>query len=51
VPNWLLASICLAALVGFIWFAFGQGLKVKPDKANRDNWVGEPPDSHPGSSN
>jgi len=52
-PDWILALICLVALVGFIWFAFGQGLKVKPDKENRDHWdrFGGPPDSHPGSPN
>jgi hypothetical protein len=50
-PDWLLAPICLIVLVGFIGFAFWQGLRVKPDKENRDNWdrFGGPPDSHPGS--
>ncbi|QOZ47207.1 hypothetical protein XH89_29770 [Bradyrhizobium sp. CCBAU 53340] len=50
-PDWLLAPICLIVLVGFLWFAFRQGLKVKPDRENRDNWdrFGGPPDSHPGS--
>jgi hypothetical protein len=49
-PNWLLAPICLIALVGFIVFAFRQGLRVKPDRENRDKWdrFGGPPDSHPG---
>lgn len=44
-PNWILAPICLAALVGFIWFAFRQGLSVKPDRHNRDHWdrFGGPP--------
>lgn len=37
-PDWLLAPICLIVLVGFIRFAFRQGLKVKPDRENRDNW-------------
>jgi hypothetical protein len=52
-PEWLLALICLAVLVGFIWFAFSQGLKVKPERDNRDHWdrFGGPPDSHPGSPN
>jgi hypothetical protein len=36
-PDWILAPICLAALVGFIWFAFRQGLKVKPDRNNTDS--------------
>ncbi|MCC8962538.1 hypothetical protein H8A95_09500 [Bradyrhizobium sp. Pear76] len=36
-PDWILAPICVAALGGFIWFAFRQGFKVKPDKDNRDH--------------
>jgi hypothetical protein len=50
-PDWVLAPICLIVLGGFIGFAFKQGLKVKPDKENRDNWdrFGGPPGSHPGS--
>jgi hypothetical protein len=50
-PDWILAPICAAALVGFIWFAFRQGFKTKPNKENRDDWdnFGGPPDSHPGS--
>jgi cbb3-type cytochrome oxidase subunit 3 len=30
-PIWLFPLICLVAFVGFIWFAFRQGSKVKPD--------------------
>jgi len=33
-PDWILAPICLGALVGFIWFAFRQGTKVSPDRNN-----------------
>jgi hypothetical protein len=28
----------LLGLATFIWFAFRQGLGVKPDRNNRDNW-------------
>lgn len=45
-----IASVLI--LVGFIWFSFRQGLKVKPDPNNRDNgsqYGGIPPDgSHGG---
>jgi hypothetical protein len=46
-PDWILAPICLAALVGFIWFAFRQGIKVGFSPENRDNWdrFGGPPDN------
>jgi hypothetical protein len=30
----------LLFLAGFLWFAFRQGLRVKPDPNNRDNWIG-----------
>jgi hypothetical protein len=48
VPDWILAPICVVALVGFIWFAFGRGFMVKPNKENRDDWdrFGGPPDGH-----
>ncbi len=35
--DWILASICFAGLVGFLWFAFKQGLGVKPDRNNTDS--------------
>jgi hypothetical protein len=35
-PDWILAPICLAILVGFIGFAFRQGLKVRPDRDNTE---------------
>lgn len=35
-PDWILAPICLAVLVGFMGFAFRQGLKVRPDRNNRE---------------
>jgi len=38
-PGWLLATICVIALAGFIGFALRQGLKVKPDRENPDNWT------------
>ena len=45
-PDWVLAPLCITALVGFIWFAFRQGFKMKPNKENRDDWdrFGGPPD-------
>jgi hypothetical protein len=50
-PDWVLAPLCITALVGFIWFAFRQGFKVKPNKENRDDWdnFGEPRDGHTGN--
>jgi hypothetical protein len=33
-PNWLLALIYLAVLVGFIGYALYQGTKVSPDRNN-----------------
>jgi cbb3-type cytochrome oxidase subunit 3 len=33
-PSWFVALICLIAIVGFIWFAFRQGMKVTPDRNN-----------------
>jgi len=35
----LLGLAALFATVGFIWFAFRQGSRVKPDPNNRDNWT------------
>jgi len=32
-PDWVLASLWIAALVGF-WFAFRRGVKMKPGKEN-----------------
>jgi hypothetical protein len=40
VPNWFFPLLALVALVGFIGFAFRQGMKVTPDKDNPDNWQG-----------
>jgi cbb3-type cytochrome oxidase subunit 3 len=33
-PSWLVPLICLVAFVGFIWFAFRQGTKVRSDRAD-----------------
>jgi hypothetical protein len=33
-PDWLLAPVCLAALLRFIGYAFYQGSKVSPDRDN-----------------
>jgi hypothetical protein len=40
VPNWVGPLLAFIVLAGFISFAFRQGLKVKPDKENPDNWPG-----------
>jgi hypothetical protein len=40
VPEWLTALVAFLGLVGFIGFAFRQGMKVKPDR-NPDNWQGQ----------
>jgi hypothetical protein len=37
-PNWVGPLLALIVLVGFISFAFRQGMKVTPDKDNPDNW-------------
>jgi len=46
-PDWLLALICLVALLGFIGYALYQGMRVSPDRNNRnfgpsqnDGWPG-----------
>ena len=39
-PNWIVPLLVFVALVGFIGFAFRQGMRVKPDKTNPDNWQG-----------
>ena len=36
-PNWIGPLLALVVLVGFIGFAFRQGLKVTPDEDNADN--------------
>jgi hypothetical protein len=35
-PDWLVAFAGLAALIGFIGFAFYQGTKVRPDRNNEN---------------
>ncbi|MEY9104889.1 hypothetical protein ABH999_001085 [Bradyrhizobium yuanmingense] len=54
-PDWLLALICLVALLGFIGYAFYQGMRVPPDRSNtnfgpgqNDGWSGGS-DGHSGS--
>ena len=37
-PHWLMVAGAVLVVVGFIGFAFRQGMKVKPDKDNPDNW-------------
>jgi hypothetical protein len=37
-PNWIGPLLALVTLVGFIGFAFRQGMKVKPDRDNPDNF-------------
>ena len=36
-PNWVIPLVALIVLVGFIGFAFRQGMKVAPDYGNRDH--------------
>jgi hypothetical protein len=33
-PDWILAPICLVALLGFIGYAYYQGMRVPPDRNN-----------------
>jgi hypothetical protein len=42
-PNWVGPLLALVVLVGFIGFAFRQGLKVTPDKDNLDNQYSDGP--------
>jgi hypothetical protein len=37
-PNWIGPLLALVVLVGFIGFAFRQGMKVAPDRDNPDNF-------------
>jgi hypothetical protein len=37
-PDWVVPLLAFLALVGFIGFAFRQGMRVKPDRDNPDNW-------------
>ena len=32
-PDWILGPISVIALVGFIFYAFWQGMKVNPDRS------------------
>jgi hypothetical protein len=36
-PDWVLVSLWITTLVGFIWFAFRHGSAVKPNQENRDD--------------
>jgi hypothetical protein len=50
-PNWIGPLLALVTLVGFIGFAFRQGMKVKPDRDNPDNFPtsgGQSDSSHHG---
>jgi hypothetical protein len=47
-PNWIVPLLVFIALVGFIGFAFRQGMRVKPDKDNPDNWPNSGGDTSPG---
>jgi hypothetical protein len=40
-PQWFLGLICLVVLVGFIGFAFRQGMKVTPDPNNSNFGPGQ----------
>jgi len=48
-PDWLIPLICLVVLVGFIGFAFRQGLRVRPDPDKRNDWTAVPPSDGPGT--
>jgi hypothetical protein len=37
-PSWVVPLLAFIALVGFIGFAFRQGMKVTPDKDKPDRW-------------
>jgi hypothetical protein len=39
-PNWLLPSIGFLAIVAFVFFAFRQGMKVKPSDRGGDDHDG-----------
>lgn len=46
--DWLLAPICLVILLGFIGYAYYQGMRVSPDRNNSDfgpGWPGGPGDN------
>jgi hypothetical protein len=36
-PNWVVPLLAFIVLVGFIGFAFRQGMEVTPDHGNPDN--------------
>jgi len=38
-PNWVVPLLAFIVLVGFIGFAFRQGMKVTPDPDNPDNFA------------
>jgi hypothetical protein len=49
VPDWILAPVCLVVLVGFIGYAFRQGMKVSPDRtSNAGSTENDYPDSSSG---
>lgn len=40
IPHWLIGLAIFGGLAAFVGFAFGQGLKVKPDRnKNPDEWA------------
>ncbi len=39
VPHWLIVPGAIVVLLGFIGFAFRQGMRVTPAKDNPDNWT------------
>jgi len=49
-PDWILAPVCVIVLVGFIGYAFRQGMKVKPDRSNSDVGPGVTGSSDDGAS-
>jgi hypothetical protein len=50
-PHWIGPLLALVVLVGFIGFAFRQGMKVTPERDNPDNFPtggGQSDSSHHG---
>jgi hypothetical protein len=48
-PDWILGPLCAILLLSFIFYAFRQGTKVKPD-GNNSNFGPPQNDSWSGSS-
>jgi hypothetical protein len=50
-PDWILGPLCAALLLGFIFYAFRQGMKTSPDRtSNGGQTENDYPDSSWGGS-